>query len=213
MTRVTAAIRRLNVAAPALVILSPHGPHTGVYARGSASLRGFGLSEPRFNAPVNHVLAVELANAWGQRLLDDELDHGIVVPLTLTDARAMVVAATIAEDTDPSTAIEQGRAFARALGAIHAPVVFVASANTGAALSERAPLGHNAEAVDADRRLVEWLTTGEGDADSVLVDVAESGGSCGAGPLAAFGDLFPGRASVQAYESPFGVGYLVATAA
>ena len=210
--RIARAVRGVRFNAPALVVLSSHGSATGVYARGIASLHGFGLDEPRFNAPVNHVLAVEVANAWGERLLDDELDHGVVVPLALVDARAMTVAATLAEDTDPASAIAKGRAFAAAVRAIRAPVAFVASANTGAALSARAPLGLRDDAVEADRRLLEWLRTGEDDGDEVLEAVAEAGGSCGVGPLAAFAALFPGKASVDAYESPFGVGYLVATA-
>jgi hypothetical protein len=207
---VAAAVQRMRFGAPALVVLSPHGTSTGVYSRGVASLRGFGLDEPHFNAPVNHVLAVELATAWGERLLDEELDHGVVVPVALTDARVMVVAATLDEETDPATAIQKGRSFAHALKTIRAPVAFVASANTGAALTERAPLGLRDAAVEADRRLVEWLTTGEGDGDAILGQVAEAGGSCGVGPLAAYAELFPGRAHVHAYERPFGVGYMVA---
>ena len=54
--------------------------------------------------------------------------------------------------------------------------------------------------------------TGTGDGDDVLRTLAEVGGSCGAGPLAAFAELFAGSAEIHAYEAPFGVGYLVATA-
>jgi hypothetical protein len=195
-----------------LCVLSSHGDATGVYARGHASLRGLGLEGPGFEIEMATAAAEQLGRAWGEPRLDSDPDHGVVVPLALTRARLPVAAAAIAEDADTRDAIGRGRAFARALSAAKGRVGFVASANTAAALTARAPLGLRAEAADVDRRLIAYLADGTGDGDSILHDLVRVGGSCGAGPLSAFAELFTGRAHVRAYEAPFGIGYLVATA-
>jgi hypothetical protein len=209
------AIRRMDVSdgAEAVVVCSSHGRFTGLYLDGVASLRGFGLSGPRFDVAIDAGLTGDLARSWNAGTRDDPLDHGIVVPLALVGARSSVAAATIAEDTDVTEAIERGRSLGRALAALPQRVTFVASAHTGAALTTRAPLGLREGSLDVEGSLLAHLTGGEGDGDAILEDLGRIGGSCGAGPLAAFAELFAGKAVVLAHEAPFGVGYLVATAA
>jgi aromatic ring-opening dioxygenase LigB subunit len=212
--RVRAAVRRLRIPDDAVVVvLSPHGRVAGLYARGAGSLRRFGHPGPELDVDVASEVARQIEERWGHGPLRDDLDHGIVVPLTLLHVDGVAVAAaTLEEEGDVRTAIERGRSFARALVELESPVAFVASAHTGAALTPRAPLGLREEALEVDRRVLALLTDGTGDGDEVLNELARVGGSCGAGPLAAFAELFAGRTEVHAYECPFGVGYLVATA-
>jgi hypothetical protein len=107
--------------------------------------------------------------------------------------------------------IADASVFADALRALGAgrDLLFVASLNTSASLSARAPLGHRPEAARLDRDLVDALETDAGRAGELAVALHDVGGSCGAGPLAAFSLLFAGTpASVLGYEHPAGVGYL-----
>ncbi len=88
----------------------------------------------------------------------------------------------------------------------------VASVNTGAGVTARAPLGELPEGLELERELVAGLAR---DA-ATLVDggaaLAALGGSCAGGPLTVLGRLFAGlRGRVLAHEWPYGVGYLVAT--
>jgi aromatic ring-opening dioxygenase LigB subunit len=198
--------------ADVLVVLSPHGVATGVYSRAEGSLRGFGVPGQAFDAAVDRAVSDDLANAWGVGTLDDELDHGALVPLSILKCGLPVVAATLDEKLPIEAAIEGGSAFAEALKDLDARVAFVASTNTSTGLTARAPLGLVEGAEDADRHLIELLSNGIGDVESVLRDVAAVGSSCGAGPLAAFTTLWPSDAQVLTYERPFGVGYLVAAA-
>jgi hypothetical protein len=211
-TREAVAALRLTDGAPCIAVLSSHGRVTSVYEAGHGSLRDFGIDSADLDVAVDRGLTEELASAWHEPLDGSGLDHGIVVPLTLLEGVRTVVAATVAEDLPVRTAIEQGRSFARALAACSAPIAFVASAHTGAALSPRAPLGLREQATDVEQRLLDHLSEGTGHGDSILEDLALVGGSCGAAPLAAFIELFAGRATVHSYGAPYGVGYLVATA-
>lgn len=211
--RLRAALRALSFRdASTVVVVSPHGPSTGVYRTGDASLRRFGLEGPAFEAEIDAGRAESLAQAWGHPLLDAKLDHGIVVPLELTGFRGPVVAATIGEYEDPAVAVGQGRSLARALDALSGDTLLLASANTSASLTARAPLGLRPGSAALDERLIALLRQGGGDAAGLLEELAREGASCGAGPLAAFVELFAGRTRVEAYEAPFGVGYLVAVA-
>ncbi|MDQ3981314.1 MAG: hypothetical protein M3271_01385, partial [Actinomycetota bacterium] len=63
---------------------------------------------------------------------------------------------------------------------------------------------------DAERRVLQALRARPGELPARVDDLARAG-SCGAGPLAAFGFLFAdGGCELLAYEHPFGVGYAVA---
>ncbi len=208
---VTEAMRSLDFgAADALVIASPHGPSTDIHARTSGSLDAFGPRGIDVETPIDTALARALAGAWGRPLLDEALDHGAVVPLRLLHTGDVpVVAVAFQEGTPP---VEDAARLARAVaGAADGRLIaFVASANTSAALTERAPLPSLEGAGEAEQRVMQALRERPGELPARVGDLARAA-SCGAGPLAAFGFLFAdARCELLAYEHPFGVGYAVA---
>ena len=109
-------------------------------------------------------------------------------------------------------AVGEGRTFIDAAHSLSdRRLAFVASCNTGAGLSPRAPLTEVSWAVELEERLAGDLERG-----ALFRDLAiEVGcaGSCAAGTLAAFAAAFGGSQNqVRAHDAPFGVGYLVASA-
>ena len=206
--------------ADVVLVVSPHGRDAGVYARGSGSEASFGGPEARLESPTDSAAAESLARAWKAPLLEDELDHGAVGCLHLLDVRRPSVVAALPETTGPGAtadacaAMVEGRKLAGAVKRAFAgsSVLVVASAHTSAALTPRAPLTERPEGRALDEQVLTSLATDAGSLDDISCDAWTAGGSCGAGPLAAFGRLLSGRsADVLAYEHPFGVGYLVAT--
>jgi hypothetical protein len=206
--------------ADVLLVVSPHGRGAGVYARITGSEASFGGPEARLESPADTRAAESLARAWKAPLLEDDLDHGAVGCLHLLDVRRPVVVAALPESTgldakaDACTAMVEGRKLAGAVKRAFAgsSVLVVASAHTSAALTVRAPLAERAEGRALDERILSSLDGDVRALDDIGCDDWTAGGSCGAGPLAAFGRLVSGRsAEVLAYEHPFGVGYLVAT--
>jgi hypothetical protein len=206
--------------AEVLLVVSPHGRGAGVYARGTGSEASFGGPEARLDSSTDRDAAESLARAWKAPLLEDELDHGAVGCLHLLDVRRPSVVAALPETTGPDAttdacaAMVEGRKLAGAVkrSFTGSSVLVVASAHTSAALTPRAPLTERPEGKSLDERVLRSLATDVGALDDISCDAWTAGGSCGAGPFAAFGRLLSGRsAEVLAYEHPFGVGYLVAT--
>lgn len=195
-----------------LVLLSPHGPATGVYRRAAGSLAPFGAPWVAFDGgPAPD--AEELARRWGRPVVEGPVDHGVTVPLlSIGPDRPSVLACCLAESLSPEDARREGARFADALAPFAAgrSVWFLASAHVSAALTPEAPLTLRPEGVALEEAVLAAL--GEGgplpDADAWL-----GAGGCGAGPLAAFRELCGGRgAKVLCNEHPFGVGYLVCVA-
>jgi hypothetical protein len=206
--------------ADVVIVVSPHGRRAGVYARGTGFETSFGGPEVRLDVPTDANGAESLARTGGVALMEDELDHGAVGCLHLLDVRRPVVVAALPESTGPDatadscSAMVEGRKLAGAVKRVFAgsSVLIVASAHTSAALTARAPLAERAEGRALDERILSSLDGDVRALDDIGCDDWTAGGSCGAGPLAAFGRLVSGRsAEVLAYEHPFGVGYLVAT--
>ena len=196
-----------------VVIASPHGPETGVYARPGGDLDAFGPRGISAEAAGDDDFAHALAERWGRPVLDGPADHGIVVPLRLlgTDGVA-VVAVTFAEGLDAEAAAAEAGRLTSALGALGTGFSFVASANTSAGLDERAPLPSLPGAPEAEAAVIEALGGDPATLAAQLPALARAG-SCGAGPLAAFALLAAGRrCRLVAYGHPFGVGYPVAVA-
>lgn len=196
----------------ALVIASPHGPSTGVYAGRRGDLDAFGCPGIMVEAPAAADLAGEVGRTWHAPTLGAHLDHGIVVPLLLGILPSVPVVATVVTDAS------EGKALADAVAEVaekrKTRIAFVASANTSVALTERAPLGLKDDAVEIEKRFIQRLQMDSAVAETDVAELADVGGSCGSGPLTAFGHLFPGRgAQVIAYDHPFGVGYLFALVA
>jgi len=206
--------------ADVVVLLSPHGPASGVYGKVRGSLEAFGLPGVATDRATDPALLSRLARAWGRPVLPGPVDHGVVVPLALGSFSGPVIAAAVAEATGPAGphgdgAAAQGGAFAEALSELAqgCGVAFVASANTSAGLTQAAPLSELEGAKAAEKRLLRALAQGGDSVGEAALRAQRDGGSCAAGPLAAFGALFEGvPAEVHAYGHPFGVGYLVATA-
>ena len=210
------AIARLTDVA-VLIVLSPHGPMTGVHESVRGSLDGFGASGYDLVTPTDPELAQRLAQAWTKPVLDGPVDHGVTGALVGAASLPPVVVCTFTETTGPDAqgAVSQVRkdalALAEELEALDVDVGLLASAHGAAALTPRAPLGERAAAQDFEFELTSRLAE-----DPVRVceldDAAwMESGSCGAGPLTTFGAVFAGRpARVDAHEHPFGVGYLVA---
>ena len=188
------------------VIVSPHGATSGVYLRTRADLSGFGVPRASVRVDVAETEVRELAAAWGRPVLEDPVDHGIVVPLLVGDVTAPLIPVALAEEGD---VVADAMSLAEVLRETDHDVV--ASVNTGAGITDRAPL---TKLDGAESLEVELWDAVERDA-AALTEVARSlasdGGSCCLGPLLVLADLFAGRAGeVVAHEWPYGVGYFVA---
>lgn len=205
-----------------VVIVSPHGSTSGVYARARTSLDDLGVSGIEVSWPPHEEISVELACRWGRRRVHEVVDHGIAVPVAAGCASGKPVVAVTIEDVVASggSALERSLSAGGALtDALHAlaenrSVGVVASAHTSAALSPRAPLTERPEALATEERVLTGLRSDAG----TLVDLARplwvDGGACGVAVLSVFGRLFAGRpADVVLYECPVGIGYVVASAA
>ncbi|MGH2731207.1 MAG: hypothetical protein ACRDJI_11455 [Actinomycetota bacterium] len=202
-----------------IVILSPHGARTGVYAGPGGSLDDFGVHGLEGEAETDRDAAAGLSKVWGTPLLDERADHGVVTPLLLMAPNAApVIACTLVESTGPGAApveraLDDARTFAAALKDLAAErrVLFMASANTSAALHPRAPLRERPEGRELDDAVLRALESDPGGLLDIPASLWRTAGACGAGPLTAFGTLFEGRpATVLGYAHPAGVGYLVA---
>lgn len=199
------------------VLLSPHGPRSGVYHTALGSLADFGIPGVSVERDGDRAAATQLAEDWGKPMLDDRVDHGAVVPLALI-ATGPVVVASLGDYTGPraaaaDAAIADAAAFAAAVRSLARSrnIAFIASANLAAGLSPRAPLTELPEAAALEREVVEACATDVARLADLAPALAAQGGSCAAGPLVALAHLFAGTAAaVLAHESPFGVGYLVA---
>jgi aromatic ring-opening dioxygenase LigB subunit len=201
--------------ADAVVVLSPHAATSCVYRAARGSLDGFGVTGIGVDVPTEGTLAETLAEAWDEPLVDEPVDHGIVVALRLLEGiAAPLVCAGVEEGLGPTSEVrDRAISFADSvlsLAEIRA-IAFVASANTSAGLSPRGPLTELPGAADVERRALDALDSDSSALTELGEDLARVAGSCGAGPLIAFGRLLGGRRSrLLAYEAPVGVGYPVA---
>jgi hypothetical protein len=193
----------------AVIVISPHARRTGLYHSGSGSLAPMGRPDIEITVDTADELIHEAARVSGLPLLDDDLDHGIVVPLRLRDWGAPVAGIGIGEDDVRPGTLTQVTAALESM--VAARVIIVVSINTSAGLLPRAPLTSLPGAEDSENRLRDLLTTDVGSLSTRALSIAQQGGSCAAGPLTVFGRVCDGeRMSVVAHEAPVGVGYLVA---
>ena len=204
------------------MVLSPHGADTGVYRRVRGNLDGFGVRGVGVERRTDRAFGKELARSWGTQLLDEDVDHGVVVPLMVAVPGGLsVVAAALGEITGPkggrvAEVREQARRFAAAVATLgeERDLVVAASAHTSAALSSAAPLTERPAGHELEERVTKALDQDLGLLAEIDDDLWEESGACGAGPLTAFGLLFAGRSAITTFrEAPFGVGYLLAQTA
>lgn len=196
-----------------IVLMTPHGPATGIYRDVKGALDGFGVTGVSLECATDAAFRDELAAAWKVPLLDDLIDHGALVPTLLLSPRVPVVVASLSEDLSMDDATRAGTGLAAALQSVSVTtrVALVASVNMSAGIGPRGPLPDLPGAEPLERAIALACETDLADLTDLAPDVATIAGSCGAGPLTAFGRVFAGqRAEVLAHEHPFGVGYLVA---
>lgn len=201
----------------AIVLLSPHGSRTGVYRSTAGSLADFGLRGIRATHPTVDGIVSDLSSAWDRPILEGPVDYGVLVPLLSLCPAAPVVASSLRETASfdrgsVEECVAEGRAFIDAVSRLsERRLAFVASCNTGAGLSPRAPLTEVSRVVELEERLVGEMERGT--LSGGLAIELGSAGSCSAGTLAAFAAAFGGsQIQLRAHEAPFGVGYLVAGA-
>lgn len=210
------AMGTVQLACPELIVLlSPHGAETGVYRRPRGSLANFGTPSVSVDRVTDAEVATRLAEDWRHPVLESEADHGVVVPLRLLPSTDVPVVACTLRGGDP---IANARRDAESLAAVlrrladSRPLAFLASMNTSSALSARAPLAERPEGRALDAAILDRVS-GERASNWVPDDMWSAGGSCGAGPFAAWMLLCAGLLLEEvSYESPFGVGYLVTVA-
>ena len=193
---------------PTTVLISPHGSRPGVYSSPRADLAFVGV--PRANAryTVDTRGAEALRARWRRPWLDEPCDHGIAVPLLLGEPAEPLVAVSLGEGADPE---DEAVALADAIRALDGDVTVVASANTGAGITARAPLTELPGAGTLEDELRAVLERDLGGLVEIASRLGSEGGSCGVGPLLVLGHLFADRAArVLAHSWPVGVGYLVA---
>lgn len=196
----------------AVVIVSPHGSAAGVYEQTSGDLAGFGCPEVAARTIDAVGLQAEIARVWSTAPLVSPLDHGIVVPLRLGVVPDVPAVAAVVPDGASGKAFADG--LAQVAGAHEMRIAVIVSAHTAAALTDRAPLAHRAEAIEIEDAFLRELRRDAGAAALFAADLGQVGGSCSAGPLTVFGSLFSGRVpEIVAYARPFGVGYLAAIVA
>lgn len=191
------------------VLISPHGSSAGVYRGTRGDLDAFGVRGAVAQWNLDENAGEALRMGWDRPWLDEPCDHGVVVPLLLAGPTEPIVAVAMSNETDPA---EEARSLADAIAALEGEVSVVASVNTGAGITPRAPLTElpGSAALEAELRGV--LERDVGGLLELAPRLGSEGGSCGAGPLMVLGHLFGGaRARVLSHEWPVGVGYLVAT--
>lgn len=207
---------------PLCVVLSPHGDQTGVYRRVRGDLTGFGVGQSVVQRKTDRVFGKELSRRWSEPLLEDDVDHGVLVPLVVgLPPTLTVVGATLKEVTGPDAApidqaIESAKSFASAVAAIaeQRDLIIAASAHTSAGLSPAAPLTELPAGKELEKEITKALEDDLGHLTEIDAQLWADAGACGVGPLTAFGTLFAGRTAKTTFrEAPFGVGYLLAQTA
>lgn len=188
------------------VIVSPHGATSGVYLRTRADLSRFGVPRASARFDVGETQVRALAAVWGRPVLDEPIDHGVVVPLLVGDIAGPLVPVAFGEEGD---VVAEAMSLAEVLRESDYDVV--ASVNTGAGIIDRAPLTKLGGAESLEVELRNAIERDASDLAGISHRLASDGGSCCLGPLLVLAALFAGRVGeVVAHEWPYGVGYLVA---
>jgi hypothetical protein len=209
---VRAATRALvDSAPPVAVLVSPHASKSGVYVETRGDLSAFGVPRADARLHLKMDLVDAVAERWGRPLIDEPLDHGIVVPLLLGFHETTVIAVGLEEG---ATAEEDEVSLAGALRSLGPEISVVASVNTGAGITPRAPLSEIPGSIGLESGLRDAMERDGAELAAFASRLGREAGSCGGGPLGVLARLFAGRRfATLAHEWPFGVGYLVARTA
>ncbi|MGD0997144.1 MAG: class III extradiol dioxygenase subunit B-like domain-containing protein [Thermoleophilia bacterium] len=211
-------------AADLVIVISPHTPgySKAVAVRSPATLWG---DFAAFRCPE---VGVEIDNdvEFVDRLLeraaarsdldvepldDDQLDHGVLVPLFFLTAPRLVNL-SVARDYDLHKIL--GRLVRETADELRRDVLFVASGDLSHRLQPGAPAGYDPRGAEFDAQVVDLLASGDLDGLSRLdPDLVHRAGECGLRSFITLGAFLGGEtapARVLSYEGPFGVGYAVA---
>lgn len=211
----------------ACVIVSPHSPFLpeafGVWEGGK--LKG---TMARFQAPdvtIHLDVCIELAEAivdTAQRMelpvgrinRQWELDRGVTVPsLYLLKTDELVVPTAISMlGWDEHWLF--GSAIAKAAEQVAGDVMIIASANLSHRVTEDAPHGYSPDGAKFDALIRDAVARGQlREFLELPRELVSEASECGMAPLLVLGGAFDGAdvtGRVLSYETPFGIGYLVA---
>jgi aromatic ring-opening dioxygenase LigB subunit len=223
-----AAMQRLaeEVGEPeTVVVISPHTDGYGdvhvvkTSARLSGDFGRFRCPEVSFSYDTDVPFAeLLLALAGDYRQLQmmpddgDVLDWGVLVPLSFLKVR-QIVSLSIVNDYPPHRSL--GQLVRRCEEELGRDTLFLASGDLSHALAHGAPAPYDPRGRLFDDEVVGFLEAGDfvalGRIDPILL---EGAAECGLRSILALGGFLgadaPVAPEVMSYESPFGVGYLVA---
>ncbi len=211
-----------------IVIISPHIPvdFTSFSIIESPLLKGhlykFGnfKTEMKFKNDSGLVSAIKKVCA-GERIPlrsfnDPEMDYGTIVPLHfLSENLPSIKVVPIGfSGLSVKEHLNFGKCISKAIGDSGLRVAVVASGDLSHRLTPSAPAGYSPKGKEFDLKIVEFLK--KGNVNGILdmdQGVVEESGECGYRSMTVlFGVLegIPWKSEVLSYESPFGIGYLVA---
>ncbi|WP_258222417.1 AmmeMemoRadiSam system protein B [Halanaerobium saccharolyticum] len=217
-----------------IVFITPHGP----VFRSTASLiikdqlqgnfGDFGFSKLEFKEKSDINFAEKLLQNTSEKNLalqplrkkdlinygiDQELDHGIMVPLNYLEEAGLklpIVPISIGFISYQEL-FKIGKEIARTAAELDYKIAVIASGDLSHRLKKGAPAGYNSEAHLFDEKLIEYFK--EKDFDSILnfdQELVEKAGECGLRPIVTMLGAVDGlelELEVNSYEGPFGVGY------
>ena len=220
--------RLIESGAESVILISPHAPleaDSFVAYEGPevyADFSNFRVPGFHFTAAVDEQLlaaikqAAAAKNYYVSMLPEQELDHGIAVPLYFLlqngwHGRVVPLGYSFLSNEDH---LRFGSCIKDAVEQVDRPVAFIASGDLSHRLKPQAPAGYDPDAHFFDEEVVAALRS---NAPEKIVQIDHNlrrlAGECGyRSMLVAIGassDL-PAACEVLSYEAPFGVGYLVA---
>jgi len=145
--------------------------------------------------------------------IDQELDHGIMVPLNyLEEAGIKLPLIPISIGFISYEELYKiGQEIARTANDLDYKIAVIASGDLSHRLKKGAPAGYNSEAHVFDEKLIQYFK--DEDFQSILnfdSELVEKAGECGLRPIVTMLGALEGldiEISVNSYEGPFGVGY------
>lgn len=147
---------------------------------------------------------------------DPEMDYGTTIPLhfLLRGKPGIKVVPVGVSGLSPMEHVNFGRAITKAAKACKLKVAVVASGELSHRLSPSSPAGYSPKGKEFDLMIVDLLKRGDDDAIlEIDPEVLDDSGECGYLPMTVLLGALDGiswKGDVLSYESPFGIGYLVA---
>ena len=220
--------RVIEAGAESVILISPHArlevdsfvAYEGPNVHGDFS--NFQAPGTEFSARVDEELLTAITRAAAEqnyrvsKLVDEVLDHGTAVPLYFLlrngwQGQVVALGYSFLSNRDH---LQFGSCIARAVDQLGRRVAFIASGDLSHRLKPEAPAGYNPSAHFFDEEVVAALRA---NAPQRIVEIDHGlrrlAGECGyRSMLVAIGAASerPLSCEVMSYESPFGVGYLVA---